>query len=156
MIYRSVIFAAVLALSYSADKPADGQGAPVPCVDKSCNDFCVKLVGGPEFNVTGSCAKYSNGTKYCNCNRRTYCTEDVCSRSCDAYHNGKPKLRAECEKYLCRCIWEDQCDDVDCSMYCQRKYYHQRPLTGRCDGLDCVCSWSIGYSMHKHPLPPYS
>ncbi|XP_075541847.1 uncharacterized protein LOC142575919 isoform X2 [Dermacentor variabilis] len=152
MIYPLLILAALLALPCSE---TDQIKPPEPCVDKACMDYCLKVLGGPEFNVTGKCLKNATGAQFCSCRRRTYCTLEACSRSCYSYHVGKPNLRSECEKYLCRCIWDDQCNDLECSMYCGRKYYHQRPVSGRCEGLDCICSWFVGYSMHKHPLPPY-
>ncbi|XP_050051687.1 uncharacterized protein [Dermacentor andersoni] len=153
MIYPLLILAALLALSCSE---TDQLKPPEPCEDKACVEYCMKVLGGPEFNVTGKCVKNETGAQSCSCRRRTYCTVEACARSCYAYHGGKPNLRSECEKYLCRCIWDDQCSERECSTYCGRKYYHQRPVSGRCEGFDCICSWFVGYSMHKHPLPPYT
>ncbi|XP_054919391.1 uncharacterized protein [Dermacentor andersoni] len=187
MIYPLLILAALLALSCSE---TDQLKPPEPCEDKACVEYCMKVLGGPEFNVTGKCVKNETGAQSCSCRRRTYCTVEACARSCYAYHGGKPNLRSECEKYLCRCIWDDhttgskrsrlhrrsapdrsmrqkrqaapvkkerpKCSERECSTYCGRKYYHQRPVSGRCEGFDCICSWFVGYSMHKHPLPPYT
>ncbi|XP_054919389.1 uncharacterized protein [Dermacentor andersoni] len=104
MIYPLLILAALLALSCSE---TDQLKPPEPCEDKACVEYCMKVLGGPEFNVTGKCVKNETGAQSCSCRRRTYCTVEACARSCYAYHGGKPNLRSECEKYLCRCIWDD-------------------------------------------------
>ncbi|XP_070384842.1 uncharacterized protein [Dermacentor albipictus] len=104
MIYPVVILAVLLALPCSQ---TDQLRPPEPCVDEACVEYCMIGLGGPEFNVTGKCVKNETGAQFCSCRRRTYCTVEACSRSCYSYHVGKPNLRSECEKYLCRCIWDD-------------------------------------------------
>ncbi|XP_075541840.1 uncharacterized protein LOC142575919 isoform X1 [Dermacentor variabilis] len=122
MIYPLLILAALLALPCSE---TDQIKPPEPCVDKACMDYCLKVLGGPEFNVTGKCLKNATGAQFCSCRRRTYCTLEACSRSCYSYHVGKPNLRSECEKYLCRCIWDDHTTGS------KRSHLHRRSAPDR-------------------------
>nr|XP_054919390.1 uncharacterized protein LOC126547754 isoform X2 [Dermacentor andersoni] len=77
MIYPLLILAALLALSCSE---TDQLKPPEPCEDKACVEYCMKVLGGPEFNVTGKCVKNETGAQSCSCRRRTYTTGSKRSR----------------------------------------------------------------------------
>ncbi|XP_070384845.1 uncharacterized protein [Dermacentor albipictus] len=151
MIYPVVILAVLLALPCSQ---TDQLRPPEPCVDEACVEYCMIGLGGPEFNVTGKCVKNETGAQFCSCRRRTYTTGSKRRRllrhSVQA-RSMRKKRQAEPVKKK-----RPRCSETECSKYCGRKYYHQRPVSGICEGFDCICSWFIGYSMHKHPLPPYA
>ncbi|XP_077491534.1 uncharacterized protein LOC144102110 isoform X2 [Amblyomma americanum] len=148
---------------------AEKETAPSPCQEDSCRAHCEEMFSDPQVNLTSECLMDDKGEAYCSCKR--------VASSCSMYHGSKENLTAECEKYLCKCGWQEhpvvqkrshrvqrnvssdgermRCEEDYCDEECNKKYGYEKQVAGACDGFNCVCSWYIGYSVHKHPLPPY-
>ncbi|XP_077491549.1 uncharacterized protein LOC144102110 isoform X4 [Amblyomma americanum] len=120
---------------------AEKETAPSPCQEDSCRAHCEEMFSDPQVNLTSECLMDDKGEAYCSCKRVAYPV--VQKRS----HRVQRNVSSDGERMRCE---EDYCDEE-----CNKKYGYEKQVAGACDGFNCVCSWYIGYSVHKHPLPPY-